>query len=85
MLQRNLLRKGPWNMILMPNAITMVIITVRVMSADIITVMKAVTIITVKSMSVDIITEKALIAVMKRAMKAAAVITASKTAVRSVI
>ena len=70
-------------MTLMPNVITMVIITARVMSAAIITAMKAAVIITVKTMSVVIITEKASNAVMKRVMRAAVVITASKTAVRS--
>lgn len=83
MLPRNLLLKEPWNMTPMPNAITMVIITARVMSAAIIMAMKAAVIITVQTMSVGIITGRASIAVIKRVMRAAVVITASKSAVRS--
>ena len=83
MLRRNPSLKERWNMIQMLSATTMAIITARVMSAAIITAMKAAVIITMKIMSVVIITGKASIAVMKRVMRAAVVITASKTAVRS--
>ena len=84
MLRRNLLLRERLNMIRMPNATTMVIITAKGMSAVIIMVkdMTAV-IITEKTMSAVIITGKALTAAMKRETKAAAAITASKTAVRS--
>ena len=79
MLRRNLLLKEHLNMILMPNATTMVIITAKGMSAVIIMVkdMTAV-IITEKTMSAVIITGKALTAAMKRETRAAAAITTSK-------
>ena len=79
MLRRNLWLKERLNMILMPNATTMVIITARVMSAVIITVKDmTAAIITEKTMSAVIITGKALTAAMKRETKAAAAITESK-------
>ena len=86
MLRRNLLLRERLNMIRMPNATTMVIITAKGMSAVIIMVkdMTAV-IITEKTLSVVIITGKVLTAVMKRVMRAAAAITASKPAVRSAV
>ena len=46
MLRRDLLLREHWNMILMPNVITMVIITVRGMSVDITMAMKAAAVIT---------------------------------------
>ncbi len=70
MLRRNLLLKDLWNMTLMPNAITMVIITARGMSA---------VIIMEKIMSVVIIMGKVSTAAIKRVTRAAAVITASKS------
>ena len=53
-LRRNLLLKEHLNMILMPNVITMVIITARGMSADIIMVkvMNAVTIMAMKAAAI---------------------------------
>ena len=71
MLRRNLLLKERLNMILMPN-VTIMVITARGMSA---------VIITEKTMSAAIIMGKALTVAMKRETKAAAAITASKTAV----
>ena len=69
MLRRNLLLKECWNMILMQNATTMIIITARDMTA---------VIIMEKIMSVVIITGKVSTAAIRRVTRAAAVITASK-------
>ena len=69
-LRRNLLLKEHLNMILMPNVITMVIITAMGMSAGIIMV---------KDITVVIIMEKASTADIRRVTKAAAVITESKS------
>ena len=54
MLRRDLLQREHWNMILMPNVITMGIITARGMSADIIMVkvMNAVTIMAMKAAAI---------------------------------
>lgn len=69
MLRRNLLLKERLNMILMPNATTMVI-----MAGDMSAAM-----ITEKTMSVVIIMGKASTAAIRRVTKAAAVITESKS------
>ena len=69
-LRRNLLLKEHLNMILLPNVITMVIITAMGMSAGIIMV---------KDITVVIIMEKASTADIRRVTKAAAVITESKS------
>ena len=70
MLRRNLLLKERWNMILMQNATTMIIITARDMTA---------VIIMEKIMSVVIITGKVSTAAIRRMTRAAAVITVSKS------
>ena len=66
-------------MIITEKVTNAVITTAKDMSADTIRAMKAADITTVKTMCADIITEKDSTAAMKKATKAAAVITASKS------